>query len=49
VGSEEWVDKKAKKVKMDEFGQQIKQFNQQHVVVDPHPSHPQEANPRELQ
>jgi len=34
VGSSEWVDKKAKQVKMAEFGKQIKQYNQHNVVVD---------------
>lgn len=35
VGSTEWVDKKAKQVKMAEFGSQINSFNKQNVVSDP--------------
>jgi len=35
VGSDEWMNKKAKKMKMEEFGQQIKSYNKQNVVVDP--------------
>jgi len=34
IGSDEWVDKKAKQIKMAEFGNQIKNINKNNVNVD---------------
>jgi hypothetical protein len=34
IGSDEWVDKKAKQIKMTEFGNQIKSINKNSVNVD---------------
>eukprot|EP00801_Mesodinium_rubrum_P005381 Mrub_05384.p1 GENE.Mrub_05384~~Mrub_05384.p1 ORF type:complete len:349 (+),score=94.26 Mrub_05384:107-1048(+) len=34
IGSDEWVDRKAKQLKMAEFGQQIKKINKNTVVTD---------------
>jgi len=35
IGSDEWVDRKAKQMKMAEFGNQIKNINKNTVVTDP--------------
>lgn len=34
IGSDAWVDKKAKQLKMAEFGNQIKNINKNNVVTD---------------